>query len=99
MGLVLSMLKSALSIPTAVLPARSVHELLVTWTATPSRRSSVLRVAGEAERRVAGRMSPASGSETANVLVTSLLYQPLVGLGVGPLSVITGAVLSMLMLV
>ena len=93
-GAVLSIWKSALVTPVAVLPARSVQAIggHVDGEALTSRRLG-LGVARE------GRAQAASGPEMPasrlNSLVTSVLYQPLLfGSVVGPSSVMTGAVLS-----
>src|SRR6476659_9057637 len=99
-GAVLSILKAALVLAAAVLPARSVQLLESTVTAVPSlavvfdwTRSPLL--AGKAARQLLSR--PESVSLALNWLTTSALYQPLtLGSVVGPASLMTGAVLSML---
>ena len=95
-GAVLSILKSALVTPVAVLPARSVQGSEVTVTAKPS-PVVVLDWAlpGKAEAQAA--LGPEMPASRLNSLVTSVLYQPLpFGRVVGPSSLMTGAVLSIL---
>src|SRR5436309_1278122 len=99
-GSVESILKAALSIAAALLPASSVQALELTLTAVPSplvvfdcTRSEPL--SGKAVRHAAFR--PDKPSVALKRLTTSFLYQPAgFGLDVGPKSLITGSVESIL---
>src|SRR3954452_9667812 len=89
-------MKSALSMPLLVLPARSEQLPEATWTALPS-AAPVLTFLGKARVQAASRPEPPSLAE--KLLLTALTYQPLRPLGaagVAPLSLIVGLVTSIM---
>src|SRR5437667_9887999 len=97
-GAVLSILKLALLMAEAALPATSVQLSEVTCTLRPS-PLVVLDCQSSVRLKAASQvaLTPDRLSETENWLTTSVLYQPArLGSVVGPSLAMTGAVLSIL---